>query len=232
MLFVSSARADGGEEFKHEFLFLQEAAYTQHKGEAHVSAAFDYGEDNDWSLSGELEYGLSERLQVFVEAEGDSVDFRSIEIGLDYALLQESSDTPQLTFGIAAVAPDVSDELEFSLIEPSLRLSKRISESVFVHSSLSGGIDFQDGNSPFPAEWAFGAGLALLASEKTALAFEYVYEAEGEKRAGRTVWDESQLVAGSLSFEIVDHLWVGAAVSKAIQGGNETRFLVQAQLGW
>ena len=235
---------DFGEFEGQEFLFQLEEAYTQEAGEWQVGAGFDKSFDPSESLfEFEVEYGITDRLQVAVEfpllSEGGETGVGDIEFAVDYALLKETGEgMPELTIGFGAAAPTGDEVNGFGVggwgYEVSLRASKQIHENVFAHATgafewvPNGGAD-----ADALTEWVIGAGAAWQASEPLTFVAEYLREMERETDAGMVDHETESYLSGGLSYEIADDLLVGAAGAVGLNDDSaDARLIVKFQTEW
>ena len=234
---ASADDEDEGEFEVQEVLFLLEEAYTQEDAETQVGLSLDFGDGDDWSLEAEVEYGLSDRLQLVFEApietddSGDAV-FGDIEFGVDYAVLKDEGHglAPELTFGMAFVAPTSSEESDWRL-EPSARLSKMVTEGVFVHALVSGEYRLEGDDSEWE-EWSAGAAAGWRPYGGWGFTVEYLREEEAENVMGVREWETEETAAFSIAFEFENELTIGAAIAQSVDGRGETRGIFKTQIEW
>ena len=226
------AKSADGEFEAHEVLFLLEEAYTQEKAETQIGIGVDFDNGDDYEIEVEIEYGVTDALQLVLEAPfekdgSDGLEFGRLEFGADLAVLKDEGTgvTPQITFGLAFGAP--TGDARGWLVEPSLRFAKMVSDSLFVHTLFAAEYFVEDGTSRWQ-EWQFGAGVGLMPDDQWAFTIEYLREAESQG-AG---WEAQHFGALSIAFEFPHELTVGAALVQSVDGGDETRGIFKAQIEW
>lgn len=141
-----------------EELFLNEVAYTQERGEYQLTLGVDFFEEDAFErseLSMELEFGLTDRLQVSIgapyslhdDAPGSTREFTEVEIGAALRLIETGSQV--LSFSVEAgiptgdAEPGEDSDTEW---EPSLTYGAALS-GIELHAGL--GAEIEDGDTEF-----------------------------------------------------------------------------------
>lgn len=246
LLIPHQAHASGsGDEFEgQEILFLLEEAYTQEKGEwqigAAVSQSLEGPDERGWEL--EVEYGLTDRLQVFVElpvldGPRGNGGVGDPEIGLDYAILKDTGgSTPEFTVGAAVTLP-VGDNgngpgnggLGYQL---SARISKALAPDVFIHglTEYEAVPDArQNGADLSLREYSFGAGFAYAPIDDLFLVAEYLWEKEREKQNGIVETEVEQLLSFGVTYEFANAISIGVAGAAGLNNDSRSQFFALAQ---
>ncbi len=227
---------------EQDFLFLLEEAYVQEKGEWQVGIAWDrtIGATSD-SFEFEVEYGLTDRLQVAMELpvvnDDDASGVGDLEFALDYALLKdEGALAPEFTIGAGAIAPTGGDGTGSGTwgYETSVRVSKQIAEGFYMHGA--GAREAVPGGGPdadLLREWSAGAGAALRVNNALTLTGEYIREVEREDEAGNSEKEVESYVTGGLILKISDLLEIGAAGGAGLtEDSADARFIAKFQAEW
>ncbi len=244
---VAPAKADDddGQEFEQQdFLFQLEEAYTQEAGEWQIGAKADFAFD-PWTALYELEveYGLTDRLQVSVELpivdgeEGSGVG--DMEFAVDYALVKDQGGrAPELTVGFGASAPtgEADDGTGAGAwgYEASFRASKQVVPTVYAHALFAyewvpdGGPD-----ADALSEWAVGAGLAWRAADDVALLVEYLREREREEEDAVIERETESYLSAGVVLEVADDVEIGAAGAVGLNDDSaDARALIGFQVEW
>jgi len=150
------------EEATHDFLFLTDEAYVQEEGEWQFGVSIGYwdrvadddaGEDalqHSVSAALEIEYGITERLQIELELpylshkaeETTASGIGDAEVGSGYAIVRETDSLPAVTAGIEFSLPTGDEDRDMGAgawgYEGFVAVSKHISD-LFLHASISYG---------------------------------------------------------------------------------------------
>ncbi len=217
--FEIRADEDGEHEVeRQDFLFLVNEAYLEEEGEWQfvIQSGFLNGleseehgetvEEDLFFVDVEFEYGITdsitlelalpyERIELSEPGEG-SESFSGIgdgEIGLAFALIQESEDSPALTLALEGSFPSGDEDEGLGRgvwgWEASLISSKRLAYNLYVHSHL--GFEFannviEEGELSDEREYSYGLALAQQVTEDAFILLELSGEYEEEKSLGET----------------------------------------------
>lgn len=240
---------EGGEE--QDFLFLMSEAYTQRQGEWQFGFSAGYFdnleateideadedelldvETNAYQYDLEVEYGITDRLQVEfaipylseeVTTAGDENTedgIGDIELGIGYALLQEKDGLVALTAGLEVSAPTGDEGKGLGAgswgWEPYLGISKSFAEKFFVHAQVSYGITNnaeEDGEEVDEREIGYGVAVVYRPVEQIDLIAEFVGErSEEEDSAGVEEDTHTQYLVAGLKYEFENELQLGVGV--------------------
>lgn len=235
--------SDTENEFEgQEMLFLLEEAYTQEKGEWQIGVSLgqtlEGADERQWEF--ELEYGLTDRLQIFAELplrDSRSGGIGDPEIGLDYALLKDSGDNiPEFTIGAALTVP-VGDNnsgpgnggVGYQL---SARLSKALTTDFFVHALAEYEAvpnARQDGEDFSLREYALGAGLAYSPKEGLFLVAEYLWEKAREKQDDIIETESEHLLSTGITYEFDNDLSIGLGGAVGLNSDADSQFFALMQ---
>lgn len=230
---------------EQQMLVLLDSAYVEEQGEWQVETALDVEPDTDidFILASEIEFGVSDRLQLqaslpYLSTDGgDGVG--DLAFGLSYAFLKQSPSAPQLTGVLELIAPtgDAGDGLGLDTwgIEAGLSASKYLGGGFFGHANFEyerfegvedHGIDIDI------SETAFGAGLAHEMTDTAAVTFEFVRAREEESGPGiDEVTYETQGAIG-LVFKPAHGFEIGLGAKSRLTGEDRTSGVLQALFEW
>ncbi len=227
-----------------EILFLLEEAYTQEKGEWQIgtslSQSLEGPDERGWEL--EVEYGFTDRLQLFVELPMVDGPFNSggigdPEIGLDYAILKDTGGSmPEFTVGAALTLPVGDNEngpgnggVGYQL---SARISKALTTDIFIH----GLTEYeavpnarQDGADLSLREYSFGAGFAYAPIDNLFLVTEYLWENEWEKQGGIAETEIGQYLSFGATYEFENNISIGLGAAAGVNRNSLSQLFLLAQ---
>ncbi|WP_108812098.1 transporter [Sphingorhabdus sp. Alg231-15] len=240
-----AAASDTENEFEgQEILFLLEEAYTQEKGEWQIGASLNQSlegpDERAWEL--EVEYGITNRLQLFVELPFvDSVNntggIGDPEIGLDYALMKDTGgNIPEFTVGAAIMLPTGDNDNGPGMggfgYQLSARISKALASGIFVHglAEYEAVPDArQDGADLSLREYGFGAGFAYAPIDDLYLITEYLWAKEREKQNGFTETEVEQLLSFGVTYEFANDISIGLGGAVGLNSDSESKAFALAQ---
>jgi opacity protein-like surface antigen len=237
-LSAHSAKAEEAnpEPTEHEALFILEGAYTQEDGEWQVGIALtqslERGNEREWEA--EVEYGITDRLQIEAEFELEQEDgrteFGDASLGASYAVLEGAGATrPEVAVKATLVFPtgDQSGNATGVGFGLGLGISQQLRSNLFAH--------FEAGYSQEPRravgtvetrsnEWHVGAALAYQVNDAWFLTAEYELGRES-KKLGPLSENESVHIAGAgITHEIGDDFILGlAGAAQSASGGTSAQ---------
>ena len=224
-LMAHDAKAQEIEE--QQFLFLLDPAYVQDSGawQAGVGIAFAPENDSGIELDAEIEYGLTDSLQIQASlpyADGDVGDLR---LGFSYGLARESGRAPALSVAIDAIAPTSDAGPGGWGLAVSMALTKQIRSGLFGHANLGfEGIEADsDGADEVDTEqWTIGVGAGARVSENATLTLELVREREEQHGAIANETEYTTNAALGLSFKPAEGFEIGVGAVTAFDGDDNT----------
>ncbi|MEL7197855.1 MAG: transporter [Pseudomonadota bacterium] len=235
---------DEDEPEQQEALFVLEEAFTQEEGEWQIGFALtqslEEGSEREWEA--EIEYGLTERLQIEAEFEFDQEsgenEIGDFELGLAYAIVEsEASGEPEVTLGAAILIPSGDGEGDTSGVgfELSLAASQEVTEGVFAHANFG----YSDAATrDFGAfrleqnEWSAGAALAYGFAVEWFVIGEYEFAREAENIGLGAERVSSHTAALGVRGEVAEEFTIGlggAFVSSGSEQSAQVRFLIQVE---
>ncbi|MEL6876689.1 MAG: transporter [Pseudomonadota bacterium] len=235
---------DDDEPEQQEVLFVLEEAFTQEKGEWQIgfalSQSLEEGGEREWEA--EIEYGLTERLQIEAEFEFEQEsgenEIGDIELGLAYAIVEsEASGEPEVTLGAAILIPSGDGEGDASGVgfELLLAASQEVTEGLFAHANFgfseAATRDF-DTFRLNQSEWSAGAALAYGFADEWFVIGEYEFAREAEDIGLGAVRASSHTAALGVTGEIAEEFTIGLGGAFVIDKGEESaqvRFLMQVE---
>ncbi len=221
---ASDDEAEGLPE-QHETLFLIEEAYTQEKREWQIGLALaqplNEGGAREWEA--EIEYGLTDRLQLEAEIELEQEDgnsqWENVAFGLSYGLVTEDGAArPAITIGGRVLVPTNDGEGDSRGLgfEVSTRASKRLDASLFGHVALKYA-EMPDrtvlGQRLENSQWSAGAGLAYAIAPRSFLVGEYQFERDREYFDMTVSKQNSHAFSLGINHEVGDGIIFGAAAA-------------------
>lgn len=241
---LASDDDDGDEPEQQEALFVLEEAFTQEEGEWQIglalSQSMEEGSEREWEA--EIEYGLTERLQIEAEFEFEQEsgenEIGDIELGLAYAVVEsEASGEPEVTIGAAVLIPSGDGEGDASGLgfELSLAASQEVTEGLFAHANLGYSEAATRDFGAFRVEqndWSAGAALAYSFADEWFVIGEYEFAREAEDVGLGAVRASTHTAGLGVTGELAGEFTVGlggAFVSNGDEESAQIRFLMQVE---